>query len=282
LNTSKIRDLQLKAEEARAYILDTACKVGTGHIAPSFSITELLLVLYFETLNINPAVPDWEDRDRFVLSKGHGSLGLYTVLAMRGFFSVDVLQTFCQSGSSLQGHPDRFKCPGVEVSTGALGHGLSIAVGMALAAKFDHKQHHIVTLMGDGEIEEGSIWEAAMFAPRHRLDNLIGIVDRNRLQMTDDTENIVSLEPLKEKWQSFGWDVQEIDGHSLEAIDKSLKAAYSEHSGKPHLILAQTVKGKGVSFIENRASWHFKIPQGEEAEMAKKEISDRIEALWRK
>lgn len=281
MKQEKISELQLRAEKIREWIIRMAVRAEKGHITPAFSITDLLVVLYFDILNINPSNPKWEERDRFILSKGHGCLAFYAVLAERGFFPTNILESFQQFGSPLGGHPDRFKSPGVEASTGSLGHGLSIGVGIAWAGKFDDKAYHVVVLMGDGETDEGSIWEAAMFASHHKLDNLISIVDRNRLQMTDATERVISLEPLTDKWRSFGWSVQEIDGHDPLQINDSLSFAFSNHQGKPHLILAHTVKGKGVSFMENRPEWHFRIPKADETARALEEIHKRMESLRR-
>jgi transketolase len=281
LKPEQIRKLQVKAEEIREWVIKMAVRAGKGHVTPAFSITDLLVVLYFDILRINPSDPRWKERDRFILSKGHGCLAFYAVLAEAGFFPTDLLESFSQLGSPLGGHPDRFRSPGVEASTGSLGHGLYVGTGMAWAGKFDKTDYHVVVLMGDGETDEGSIWEAAMFASHHRLDNLIGIVDRNRLQMTDATERVVSLEPVTEKWRSFGWSVQEIDGHDLPQIRESLSLAFASHQGKPHLILAHTVKGKGVSFMENRPEWHFRIPSTDETAQAMEEIRVRIEALRR-
>lgn len=282
MKLEQIQDLQLKAEKIRELIIRMAVRAGKGHITPAFSITDLLVVLYFDLLKIDFSNPKWEARDRFILSKGHGCLAFYAVLAERGFFPTEVLESFSQLGSPLGGHPDRFRTPGVEASTGSLGHGLSVGVGMAWAGKFDKKDYHVVVLMGDGETDEGSVWEAAMFASHHKLDNLIGIVDRNRIQMTDVTEKVISLEPLTDKWRSFGWSVQEIDGHNLLQIKDSISFAFLNHQGKPHLILAHTVKGKGVSFMENKPEWHFRIPKTDEATLAIEEIHKRIDSLQKK
>ena len=274
-------ELKLRSEKIREWIIRMVVRAGKGHVTPAFSITDILVALYFDILRINPSDPGWEGRDRFVLSKGHGCLALYAVLAERGFFPTGVLGSFSQAGSPLGGHPDRSRCPGIDVSTGSLGHGLSIGAGMAWAGKFDSMDYHVVVLMGDGETDEGSIWEAAMFASHKGLDNLIGIVDRNRLQMTDATEKVLSLEPLFDRWHSFGWSVHEIDGHDFRQIEDSLNLAFSCHHGNPHLILAHTLKGKGVSFMENRPEWHMQIPNKDETARALEEIANRIDALRR-
>lgn len=243
---------------------------GSGHPGGAFSSVDIITTLYFEVMKIDPKNPSWEERDRFILSKGHSSIALYTVLHMCGFFSHEVLLTFRQDNSILCGHPDMHKVPGVEMSTGALGHGLSIGVGLAMAAKMDKKSHKVFVLMGDGETQEGSVWEAAMSASHYKLDNLIGIVDRNKIQINGFTEETMALEPYSSKWESFGWQVQEIDGHNIAEIVSTFKKVPLKKN-KPSLIIANTVKGKGISFMENNLIWHGKALKGEDAFIAKEE-----------
>jgi transketolase len=241
-----------------------------------------MIALFFEILKIDPTVPKWKERDRFILSKGHSSVGLYAVMALRGFFDVRILNTFRQDDSILSGHPDMNKVPGIEISTGSLGHGLSVGVGIALAAKLDQADCRIFVLMGDGETQEGSIWEAAMSASHFRLDNLTGIVDRNMLQIDGRTEQIISLEPYKEKWQAFGWEVKEINGHNMAEIVETLSHTPFVPR-KPSLIISHSIKGKGISFMEDNAEWHGGAPKDKQAEMAKREVESALERLsWPK
>jgi len=236
----------------------------------------MLTVLYFHVLNISPAQPEWPDRDRFILSKGHSVESLYCTLSRAGFFNDSILDTYGDFNSILAGHPTR-KVPGIEVNSGALGHGLPVGVGMAMAARMDSKTYKTYVLMGDGEQGEGSIYEAAMAASHYKLDNLIAIIDRNGLQISGRTEDIMSLEPMRQRWESFGWDVFDVDGNdmvSLVALFDSLKPA-----GKPMLIISHTTKGKGVSYMENMAKWHHGVPSPEQYEQALKEIEFRINAL---
>lgn len=230
---------------------------GRGHIGPALSLIELLMVLYDQVLCIRPDQPEWEDRDRFILSKGHGCLGLYALLADKGFFDLSELDKFCNFNSILGGHPE-VKTPGVEASTGALGHGLSIGVGMALAAKARKKTHRIFVLMGDGEVNEGSVWEAASSAHKHKLGNLYAIIDYNKMQSAGNVENIQPMEPLAEKWRSFGFWVKECNGHDTANIKNIFDQAQSAPHDQPRLILAHTIKGKGIPAAENNASWHHK------------------------
>lgn len=244
---------------------------GGSHIGTSFSIADLLAVLYGKTLCVDPSDPMWPARDRFVLSKGHGCAALYAALAERGFFAFERLDTFYQNGSSLPGHASHSAVPGVEVSTGSLGHGLSIACGMALAAKRDEQSHRVFALLSDGECDEGSTWEPVLFAPHHGLDNLIAIIDYNKIQSLGRVEDVLNLDPLADKWRSFGWAVHEVDGHDIEQVDEVLFNIPLE-KGSPSCIIAHTVKGKGVSFMENKLLWHYRSPQGEEFEAALAEL----------
>ncbi len=245
---------------------------GSGHPGGSLSIAEILTVLYFQEMRIDPQAPADPLRDRFVLSKGHAAPALYAVLAARGFFSQDLLGTLRQVGSPLQGHPDMRKVPGVEISTGSLGQGLSVANGMALASRLSSLDYRVYVILGDGETQEGQIWEAAMTAAHYRLDNLVAFLDYNGLQIDGNTSQVMTVDPVKEKWQAFGWHVEEIDGHDLEKITAALHLA-RQVKGKPVMIIAHTVKGKGVCFMENNASWHGMAPDTAETEQALKELA---------
>ena len=238
----------------------------TGHTGGSLSSVDILVALYYEMMKIDPKNPKWEARDRFVLSKGHSVEGYYTILADLGFFPKSELKNYSKFNSRLIGHPS-VKVPGVEMNTGALGHGLSVAVGMALAGKVDKKDYKVYVLMGDGELAEGSIWEGAMAAGHYQLDNLIGIIDRNHLQISGNTETVMSLENLKEKWHAFGWHVLTVDGNNIEELVKVFKKIPTAKD-KPHLIIANTTKGKGIPFIENDAAWHHKVPSEEQLKEA--------------
>lgn len=266
-----MQELTEKAKEIRRDIFRAICNGGGGHLPTSFSIVELLLVLYSKVLRIDPANPKDPDRDRFVLSKGHGCVALYAVLAEYGFFDKKLLDTHGKKGTILGGHPDMYKVPGVEASTGALGHGFPFAVGMALAGKMDNKDYRVYTILGDGECQEGSVWEAAMFAPQHKIDNLVAVVDYNKFQAMDKLDNIVGLEPFADKWKAFGWEVREVDGHDMEMLVKTFEAVPLKKD-KPTLIIAHTIKGKGISFMENTPIWHFRVPKPEEMKEACREL----------
>ena len=255
LKKDQVLKMEAKALQIRRDIVNSIHKAGKGHIGGAYSIVEILVGLYYgNVLKFDPSKPKWEERDRFILSKGHAGIALYAVLADLGFFPKEELD-FLNKGRLLAEHPDP-RIPGIEVVSGSLGHGLSIGAGMALADKFDEKPRKTFVLMGDGECYEGSVWEAAMFASHHQLNNLCGIVDRNGLITHGTTESINKLEPFKDKWLAFGWDVIEIDGHDIKKIVKTMQEFNRKASGNPTLILANTVKGKGVSFMENQASWH--------------------------
>ncbi|MBU9711227.1 transketolase [Evansella tamaricis] len=269
--------LKRKATEIRKELITMIYESGTGHTGGSLSNTDILTVLYYKIMNVDSKNPNWEDRDRYVQSKGHSVESYWAVLADKGFFPKEELQTFSKFNSRLIGHPNN-KVPGVEMNTGALGHGLSIAVGMALAAKLDNKSYKVYTVMGDGEQAEGSVWEGAMAAAQYKLDNLIAIIDRNRLQITGGTEDVMGLEPLGDKWRSFGWEVVEVDGNDIEQLVTVL-SDNPKVSGKPLLIVANTVKGKGISFSENQVGWHHRVPTKEEYELAIKELSEQLEVL---
>lgn len=263
---NRIKLLENKAIQIRKELLQMIYNSGTGHTGGSLSSVDILVALYYEIMEIDPQNPKWELRDRFVLSKGHSVEGYYTILADLSFFPKDELKYFCKFNSSLIGHPS-VKVPGIEMNTGSLGHGLSIAVGMALAGKMDDKNYKVYVLMGDGELAEGSIWEGAMSANHYKLDNLVGIVDRNKLQISGDTENIMSLENLEAKWRAFGWSVITLDGNNIKELIKKLKEIPMDKD-KPHVIIANTIKGKGVPFIENDPKWHHKVPNEEQLKEA--------------
>jgi transketolase len=271
-----LEELDRKAREARRLIIETAVTAGLGHIGGSLSSTDVMTALYFDILRLDPANPNWDGRDRFVLSKGHSSLALYAQLHLKGFIDRETLLTFRQDGSQLSGHPDMRKVPFVEMSTGSLGHGLSVGVGMALAGRLDRKDYRVFVIVGDGESQEGSVWEAAMSAAHYKLDNLVVILDRNRIQIDGFTEHVMSLEPYADKWRAFGWEVREIDGHRMSEIVPTLRSVpFSK--GKPSLVLSKTTKGKGVSFMENNHLWHGGAPKGALAEQALKEVRAALE-----
>ena len=271
LTSEQKNQLVALARKIRIGVLKVTSRAKSSHIGTSFSMAELLAVLYGGILHFDPQRPDWPQRDRFILSKGHGCAGLYVVLAEAGFFPKKWLEDFCLDGSKLAGHITHRGVPGVEVSTGSLGHGLSIASGMALVAKRDNYPYRVVTLLSDGECDEGSTWEAILFAGHHRLDNLIAIVDYNKIQSLGTVAEVLNLEPLGKKWESFGWAVAEIDGHDLDQIHGVLSQVPFE-AGKPSCIVAHTVKGKGVSFMENKLLWHYRSASGEEYEQALAEL----------
>ena len=239
----------------RKDIVSMICKSKSGHPGGSLSAVEILTALYFDQMNIDPTNPKMEDRDRFVLSKGHAAPALYATLAQRGYFAKDELNNLRQLGSMLQGHPDMKKVPGVEMSTGSLGQGFSVACGMAMAAKLDNAPWNVYALLGDGEIQEGIVWEATMSAAHYKLDNLIVFLDYNGLQIDGNIESVMNVNPIEGKFKSFGWNVITIDGHDYDQIFAALDIA-KDTVGKPTIIIAKTVKGKGVSFMENQASWH--------------------------
>jgi len=253
-----LHELTAEATEIRKALLTMIYHAKAGHIGGALSSTDLITALYFSVLNIDPANPAWEDRDYFILSKGHSVEPYLVALARRGFFPVEELSTFYRFGSRLIGHPNN-QVPGIEMNTGALGHGLSIAVGMAIGLKKSKRMNRVFALMGDGELAEGSIWEAAMAASHYQLDNLVAIIDRNHLQISGSTEDVMTLEPLADRWKSFGWQVQEIDGNDMQQIVQTLESAPFVQQ-KPSLVIAHTVKGKGVVAMENIAHWHHGVP----------------------
>jgi len=269
---SELAGLKDKAKRTRQQILEMVVSANKGHIGGSLSCVEILVALYFGSiLHYDPQIPNWEERDRFILSKGHGCAALYAVLARAGFFPISELATFCQEGSVLEGHPNR-NIPGIEVNTGSLGHGLGIGAGLALSAKLDKKGFMTIVLLSDGECYEGSVWEAAMFASHHKLNNLVGIIDRNQQCVLDFTENCNKLEPLACKWQAFGWEVKDIDGHNFHEILNAFNG-FRLRGGAPLMIVANTIKGKGISFMEGKLKWHNSIPDSRESRIARKELS---------
>jgi len=255
----------------RKDIVSMICKSKSGHPGGSLSAVEILTALYFDQMNIDPTNPKMEDRDRFVLSKGHAAPALYATLAERGYFEKEELNHLRELGSMLQGHPDMKKVPGVEMSTGSLGQGFSVACGMAMAAKLDNAPWNVYALLGDGEVQEGIIWEAAMSAAHYKLDNMIAFLDYNGLQIDGEVESVMSINPIEDKFRTFGWNVITIDGHDFDQIFAALDMA-KDTVDKPTMIIAKTVKGKGVSFMENQASWHGSAPSEEQLEQALSEL----------
>lgn len=277
MTTTDPIELKRVANRLRLDVVEMTCAAGSGHPGGSLSSADLMAVLYFGgAMRHDPKNPAWEDRDRFVLSKGHVAPVLYAALAESGYFPVSELSTLRQIGSRLQGHPVRGKVPGVEMSTGSLGQGLSMACGIALAGKMDGKGYRTYCLLGDGELQEGQNWEAAMFASQYGLSNLVAFVDRNRLQITGNTEDAVGLDPLPEKWQAFGWNVIVIDGHDISMIQEAIGRACAPGT-RPTAVIMNTIKGKGVSFMENNPSFHGKAANAEEQEIAVTELTEAME-----
>ena len=270
-DTTAIEMVEEKARSIREKIITMLGQAGSGHTGGSLSAADLVACLYFWEMQVDPQQPDWSDRDRFVLSKGHAAPVLYAALAEKGYFPAELLDTLRQLGSPLQGHPDMRKLAGVEASTGSLGQGVSWAVGMALAARMDNKSRRIYTLLGDGEIEEGMVWEATMAAAHYKLDNLVLIIDYNGLQIDGPISQVMSPEPIAEKFRAFGCHVIEIDGHDVGQIMAAFNEA-RQIKGKPTAIVARTIKGKGCSFMENRAEWHGVAPKPDEVEKALAEL----------
>ena len=276
-NENRIPELRLTAAKIRRRLLEIVYGAKTGHIGGDLSCLNMLTALYFDTLRVDPQHPKAEGRDRFIMSKGHCVEALYSVLEARGFISSELTDTYGKFDSLLAGHPT-IEVPGIEVNSGALGHGLSIGVGLAIAAKMDKKSLRTYVLMGDGEQGEGSIYEAAMSASHYKLDNLVAIIDRNRLQISDTTENVMALEPIRDRWEAFGWDVLDANGDDMASVVETLDAVdYAD--GKPTLIVSHTTKGYGVSLMENKLKWHHGVPSQEEYEQALAEIDARIAQL---
>ena len=261
-------DLAELALKIRKHAIEMTSLGESSHVGSILSIADILAALYGAVLNVKSDDPTWISRDRFILSKGHAGAGVYAALAETGFFPIEKLRTHYQNGSDLSGHVSHVGVPGVEFSTGSLGHGLSVAVGLALSGQMDRLSFRTYVLLSDGECNEGSVWEAAMFAAHHNLEKLIAIVDRNGLQSIRSTEETLALEPFADKWRAFGWDVIECDAHDYG----QLLSAFNQSSNRPKIIIANSIKGKGVSFMENSVLWHYRSPQGEEFELAMKEL----------
>ena len=272
------KELEIIAARGRCLGMQMVFRAASGHIGGSLSAMDILTELYFEQLRVDPERPQAPERDRFVMSKGHCTPALYSILALRGYFPEKQLELFRSIEGHMSGHPDMVHVPGVDMSTGSLGQGLSAAVGMAIAGKMDSAAYRVYALMGDGEIEEGQIWEAAMSAAKYKLDNLCGIVDVNGLQIDGRTADVMPSEPLDAKFAAFGWNVIEADGHDFDSLRAALAAAKAE-KGRPSVILAKTVKGKGVSFMENDPGWHGKAPNAEQYEQAMAELNAAVEKL---
>lgn len=278
MTRDKQHELAVTAARARILGMEAVHRCASGHIGGSLSAMDILTVLYFDVMRIDPEKPGDADRDRFVLSKGHCTPALYSVLALRGYFPEKELELFRSICGSLSGHAEMRHVRGVDMSTGSLGQGISAAVGMALAGKIDGKSHRVYALLGDGELEEGQVWEAAMSAAKYRLDNLCAIVDVNGLQIDGPTAEVMPTEPLDEKFRAFGWNVVKTDGHDYGALEEAFSRA-AAHKGKPTAVLARTVKGKGVSFMENDPGWHGKAPDDEQFEKAYAELSATLGKL---
>jgi len=272
------RQLRLKAAKVRLDILDEVYSAKSGHPGGSLSAADVLTYLYEKELNVDPSNPRWEDRDRFVLSKGHAAPALYAALAEKGFFPVKDLTTLRRIGSYLQGHPNMRETPGVDMSTGSLGQGVSTACGMALGLKYQKKNARVYTLLGDGEIEEGEVWEAMMFASKYKLDNLCVMIDNNNLQSDGPIDQVMSSYPIDEKMKAFGLEVETIDGHDFGQIEAAMDRA-KKTKGKAYCIILKTVKGKGVSFMENQVGWHGKAPNEEQYKAARKELEETLAKL---
>jgi len=275
LNYSE-KELKIQATKIRLRTWKMIYNAGTGHTGGDLSIADILSVLYFNILKVDPENPDNPNRDIYIQSKGHAAEVLWTTLALRGFFEEDILDTYYELESPLIGHPTN-KMPGIEMNTGSLGHGLSISTGAALASKLDGKNNSVYTLLGDGELAEGSSWEAAMSASHYKLNNLFAVIDRNELQITGKTVDVLNAEPIKDKWVAFGWNVVEVDGHDHGQLLQEL--SNNDSDDKPKMIIANTIKGKGISFAEGEAGWHHDVPNAEEYEIGLKELNDKLEEL---
>ncbi len=278
MNIADTNQMKLLAAKARKGAIVGTFHAKSGHPGGSLSAADIFTYLYFKEMNVDPKNPQWADRDRFVLSKGHCCPSLYAVLALKGFFDMSELEKLRHVGAMLQGHPDMKGTPGIDMSTGSLGQGISAACGMALCAKIDNKDYRVYTVLGDGECEEGEVWEAAMFAAHKGLDNLVVFVDCNGLQIDGSTAQVGGVEPLDTKFESFGFNVLKIDGHNFDEIEAALNNA-RETKGKPTAIIAKTIKGKGVSFMENQVGWHGKATNAEEFEIAINELDAQIKEL---
>jgi len=270
-----IMNLSVKANELRKEVIQLIYNAGGGHIGGDLSVMDILVTLYYQQMNVNPDKMSDPNRDRFILSKGHSVESLYTILADKGFFPKEDLDTYSQFGSKYIGHPNN-KINGIEMNSGSLGHGLPVAIGMALAGKMDNAPYRTYVVMGDGELAEGSVWEGAMAASHFKLDNLCAVIDRNRLQISGSTEDVMAHEDLKKRWEAFNWYVIEVNGNDIDALSAAFEEA-KELKGRPTLVLANTTKGCGVSFIENRANWHHKVPTEAELTVALEELDQKIQ-----
>jgi len=273
-----VGNTELLAAYVRRDIVDMTHRGGSSHVGSGLSIADILAVLYGEVLSVDPSAPRHEDRDRFILSKGHAGAAVYAVLAETGFFELEKLESHYQNGSVLSGHVSHKGVPGVEFSTGSLGHGLSVAAGMAKAAKLRHKRHKVFALLSDGECDEGSNWEAILFSSHHKLNNLVAIIDYNKIQSLDSVEATLGLEPFADKFKAFGWNTLEVDGHDHLALKRSFALVNMEKT-RPTVLICHTTKGKGVSFMENSVLWHYRSPQGQEYESASIELQESIRKL---
>ena len=273
MDSSKLTELKEIARTIRCDIVKMVHEAGSGHPGAALSSVEIVTALYFHTINIDPANPDWQERDRFILSKGHACPVHYAALARKGYFGLEELGKLRRINCKLQGHPDMNKTPGVDMTAGSLGNGLSCRGGMALAAKMDNLPTRVFVVLGDGEIQEGAVWEGAMTAAQYKLDNLVAIIDNNHLQLDGYTKDVMSTDPLPDKWRSFRWNVIEVDGHDIEALVDAFEQAKMTE-GKPTVIIAETVKGKGVSFMEDQCDWHGRWPTDEETHKALAELGE--------
>ena len=272
MKETNIAQLKNTCIDLKKHVIEMVYKAQSGHPGGSLSVAEFVTACYFDQMNVDPANPKWEDRDRFILSKGHVCPAQYAALAMKGFFPMEVLDTLRKEGSILQGHPDMKKCPGIDISTGSLGQGLACGVGMAIAAKRDNKDYFVYVAVGDGECQEGEIWEAAQTAHKYKLDNLVVFVDNNNLQIDGTCDEVMPNIDLGKKFAAFGFDTYEIDGNDMEQMVAALKLARVVRNGKPKCIFGQTVKGKGVSYMENQCGWHGIAPNEEQYKIAMKEL----------
>lgn len=278
MEREEIKRLEIMATKIRMGIIEGIFNAKSGHPGGSLSIADILSVLYFKEMNIDEKNPSWEERDRFVLSKGHAAPALYAALALRGYFDIELIKTLRQIDSPLQGHPDMNKVKGVDMSTGSLGQGISVANGMALYAKRKNKDFRVYAAIGDGEIQEGQIWEAAMSSAHYNLDNLTVFLDNNNLQIDGNVDKVMSVYPIKEKFEAFGWNTIEIDGHNIEEIVNALDAS-KKSKGKPTIIICKTVKGKGATLMENRAEWHGAAPNQQQYDEIMSELKKHLEEL---
>lgn len=270
-HSADLQDLEKIARQIRGRLVEMSHQAGTPHLGSSLSCVDLVVAAYWGSMTIDPKNPKDPERDRFILSKGHAATTQYVALAHRGFFSMEVLETYAKSGSRLPEHPVYGSVPGIEATSGSLGHGLSLGVGMALAGRIQKRNYRVFVVMSDGECNEGSVWEAALLAPTLKLDRLVAMIDYNKWQATGRSNDVTSLNPLRQKWEAFGWNAIEVDGHDLKALTELLQSI-PNGSGKPVAVVAHTVKGKGISFMEDDNNWHYRIPTKEEALAAQKEL----------